>query len=965
MNKIMTIVCLAMIVLGSQRLQAQTETVHITPTDDTFKRVNSTTPEGDNVLLRNRRANTDFRFDVYVKYDLASLQGKDVQDARVRLYTETAETTDGVTFQLRRTTTDWDEETMVHENRPDEIVSLTEIFYDGTAGWYEWDITDLLVQLLADEVAELSVLSFPMSGSDTGTNVYWHSKENESGNAPFLTVEYTAADPEAPLADDIMVDGATVEGFDPEVFAYAVTLPYYQTIIPVVSATAADPDEPVEVIQAASLTGELAERTAVVNIGLPENQSSYSVVFATAQQPKAEDITIDGQTVEGFDPDITEYWVYLPYNAVDVPVVDAQADIDGATVQITQAQSLTGDQQERTAQVLIGEPGYEMIYNVVFELEDPFVASGIFIDENLINGFEQMTLNYLVELPYFADQIPVVTAEAADPELIVEVVQAVSLTGELSERTAYVRIGDGAEQFEYTIVFELVNSFAFSPTDDTYVRPNNSDINGADVILFNRRHSGEWRRDVYMKFDLSQMTGLNAGSAVVRLYTEYDLTDVTEIFELRHTEANWDETTLHGNNRPDNIAAISQIVYDGTPGWYEWDVTSLINGLIADGVTEVSLVSFPMSGSDGNRVDWHSKENPSGSGPQLVITNLDHLKATDLRLDGATVEGFNPDNRTYQLSLPYYTVTIPQLDGDAANPEATVLLEQAVALDGTPEERSARMIISDEMYQFVYTVIFELEEKPVASEIMLDDNMLDGFAADVLNYNVSLPYYAADVPVVAATATIEGALVVINQATNLTGTEEERTAEVLIGVEGYETIYTILFTLEEQPKASEILIDGALVEGFNQDVLAYEVIVPHNTTDVPVVTAAASLPDALVEVIQAQALTGAEELRTATIKVGEPGYELVYTVLFSLQDVTSIMDAEQHEIQCWYYDGRVVIENLNDQKTTYQLFALNGQLIASGVLQNQQIMVDATVVHSGVYVLTLQGVNRVFKLLIP
>ena len=65
------------------------------------------------------------------------------------------------------------------------------------------------------------------------------------------------------------------------------------------------------------------------------------------------DLTIEGGTVADFSPDVYHYDVYLPQGTTDVPVVDAVLNDTSATVDITQATDLNGDESARTATVLV------------------------------------------------------------------------------------------------------------------------------------------------------------------------------------------------------------------------------------------------------------------------------------------------------------------------------------------------------------------------------------------------------------------------------------------------------------------------------------------------------------------------------------------------------------------------------------------------------------------------------------
>ncbi len=89
------------------------------------------------------------------------------------------------------------------------------------------------------------------------------------------------------------------------------------------------------------------------------------------------DLTIEGGTVADFSPDVYHYDVYLPQGTTDVPAVDAVLNDTSATVDITQATDLNGDESARTATVLVtAEDGtttqsYTITFTVVTGINTP------------------------------------------------------------------------------------------------------------------------------------------------------------------------------------------------------------------------------------------------------------------------------------------------------------------------------------------------------------------------------------------------------------------------------------------------------------------------------------------------------------------------------------------------------------------------------------------------------------------
>ncbi|MCD4833727.1 MAG: Ig-like domain-containing protein [Bacteroidales bacterium] len=83
------------------------------------------------------------------------------------------------------------------------------------------------------------------------------------------------------------------------------------------------------------------------------------------------------------------------------------------------------------------------------------------------------------------------------------------------------------------------------------------------------------------------------------------------------------------------------------------------------------------------------------------------------------------------------------------------------------------------------------------SDLTVDGETVDGFSATIYTYNVEVPYGTTVVPTVAATENDPDANAVVTQATNLDGTEAERTATVVVTAEDgtTELTYSIVFSI--------------------------------------------------------------------------------------------------------------------------------------------------------------------------
>ena len=139
------------------------------------------------------------------------------------------------------------------------------------------------------------------------------------------------------------------------------------------------------------------------------------VTYASAKDDATlNSITVNGEKVEGFAPETTEYNVALPVGTTKVPVVAATATSSNAEVSVTQAESVEG-----TATITVtAEDGttkktYTIHFSVAAASQDA-TLSAITVDGEALEGFSPEQLTYSMELAYGTTIVPTVTATTTD-----------------------------------------------------------------------------------------------------------------------------------------------------------------------------------------------------------------------------------------------------------------------------------------------------------------------------------------------------------------------------------------------------------------------------------------------------------------------------------------------------------------------------------------------------------------------
>jgi hypothetical protein len=166
---------------------------------------------------------------------------------------------------------------------------------------------------------------------------------------------------------DLTVDGTTIPDFDPNITSYQYVVEDIVTI-PVVDGITSDPLASLTITQATSIPGE-ANLLVVAEDGVTE--LTYTVYFYTlATDATLMDLTLDGTTIEGFDPAI----VYYEYDVIEgdlVPIIDGTTNDPLATLEITQASTAPGDGTLLvTAQDGITQLTYTVHFNLILGIDN-------------------------------------------------------------------------------------------------------------------------------------------------------------------------------------------------------------------------------------------------------------------------------------------------------------------------------------------------------------------------------------------------------------------------------------------------------------------------------------------------------------------------------------------------------------------------------------------------------------------
>lgn len=178
-------------------------------------------------------------------------------------------------------------------------------------------------------------------------------------------------------------------------------------------------------------------------------------VLAVSDKADLSEIQVDTEPLEGFQSDILDYIVQLPFETTEVPTVTATVyDVGKASALITPAEGLSGI----TTITVTAEDGITTkIYSVKFTLSEQLSSdarlSDLSIDGQIAAGFDPEIEIYNIELPFGSTEVPTVTAAVYDTGKASLVINpATELPG---TTTVIVTEEDGITTKTYTVNFTV------------------------------------------------------------------------------------------------------------------------------------------------------------------------------------------------------------------------------------------------------------------------------------------------------------------------------------------------------------------------------------------------------------------------------------------------------------------------------------------------------------------------------
>ena len=577
-----------------------------------------------------------------------------------------------------------------------------------------------------------------------------------------------------------------------------------------------------------------------------EKHYIVNLVRAESSNANLSDLTIDGTTIDGFDPDITEYTINIPSDK-DSITIGAELEDDRA--------SFTGDGEKTNINY---GPDNQYTITVVAEDETPKVYT-----INVTRAYK--TDDTLTSLS--VDGVPVPNFHSTDPDgteydlgkvasdketVLIEAVLGdpddATITGIGTKNIAIgdnslpvtITAQDGETSRTYYIKIKRKNNDSSLAGLEVVADTQGSLDKDFDPTITEYTYTSDPDED-----EVSINVTLPAGATVSGIdnpYNPQDGADVTITVTPEDGSAGVTIYTVHivrGKATNANLDELDVIGYELDPDFDEDEDHYTVN--VPADVDKVIITAHAadaprasVSGTGEKDVEYGSQvftvtvtaDDPTVTKPYYVtvIRALNsNVKLDDLKVNGETIDGFDPDEPAYNYGTVGNDVTSLNIVGYPVADNATAETSENAGNLQVGENTITITVTAQNGDKGYYTVTVTREG---SSNNYLDSLEVEGydldkdFDKDIEDYSITVPHDVDSVTVNAVAEDNENATVTIEGNDNLQ--PGENTITITVKAEnGDEKTYTITVTKEEEPEDDEKITSQVriIADGMIKDVV--------------------------------------------------------------------------------------------------------------------------------------------------
>lgn len=537
--------------------------------------------------------------------------------------------------------------------------------------------------------------------------------------------------------------------------------------------------------------------------GNKSDQSVYKLVFNTAKSEISTlaGIKIGGVAIPDFRADSTTYTYSLPVGSTELPTIEPIAGDEFQNIAITY-----GGVNGKTRIVVTAGNGNTTIYVITFSVAtftDNTLAA-IYLDGELIDGFDSEKEEYYVNLPQGTTALPVVTYDLKDPNFQTASVRTIS--GLNGDYRITVRPANGASR-TYVIHFSVATS---SNTNLNMIY-----IDGVAIEGF-RPDSTDYKYD--LPEGVSQIPTVTYDKAEESQRVLSVLENKVQIITVTAQSGARKEYTITFNVQVSKNASLEMIYLDGVP-LADFNKETLEYTVQQTGATCPVITVDKAAGQQVTITapyaagDAIIKVLPEQGAANTYTIHFVAVAAETVRLKGIAINGtpidFDPLTMTYNA----------QYENEL--PEVTAILEDA-------EAQSAKVLWKDTVAwihvqdtlgnKASYSVIFthKLSSNNTLLGIYADGVLINGFAVDNLTYAYELEPGSA-YPEISYKVAENAQVVFFGQIA------KGKWGVTVVAENGSRATYTVAYTIKKYSDATlaDLRVDGVTIENFSPTTFVY------------------------------------------------------------------------------------------------------------------------------------------------
>lgn len=647
----------------------------------------------------------------------------------------------------------------------------------------------------------------------------------QAGNRTTYSVEISVPASSNSTLNDILLDGVSLENFNPNTTDYTVRLPRGTTQLPVITWVKGDATQTVD-----KREGGVNGETRITVRSQTGSVTVYRLNFQVDASSDAtlKSIKVGGVAIENFDPNTFAYTIELPSGTIDMPAIECEKNDPAQTITVSR-----GNIDEPAIITVHAEDGSTQRYTINFTVlkSENALLNMIYVDGKEMPDFDPSTMNYTVNVTKDTERCPAITVDKADgqqvsitmpyltgkavivvtPEFGDKNIYIVNVTFPQSSETRLAEItldgvavdGFNADTYDYTITLPAgttalpaIGYRTMEPNQKVYVETNG--INGTTKLTV-AAESGDTK--VYtlnfttLKSSLSTLADIKVDGATISGFAP--------------------ETKEYRYLLPSGAAVAPQIGYTKADSGQA--VTLSTPEL--SGVAIIEVVSEDKSSITTYTIEFVPTKSSDVSLSDIFVNGTPI--ADELFVDGIANISWNPAN-----GMPYVTCT-PSSD------------RQAIIIADAGYKGTDIIVVAEDGTEYFYSVNFDIVKSSAATldDIKIYDASLSefvslpDFSADVDEYNYTINWRESQVPVISPVPGHSGQTVTIGYGKPNTPTVINVTAE-----DGVATaVYTINFETEKSSIAtlSDILANGESLGDFEPEKFDYTISLPYGTTRAP------------------------------------------------------------------------------------------------------------------------------------